>query len=126
MEHTISTLVAARIAAKQSEDAAVQARRDIDTQLAELLRDPAKTEGTVSQKVDGYKVVATYGMTRKADTEKLQAAWQSLPLTLQCAFRWKPEVSTSELRKLDAAQQLIVSKFIETKPASPSIKIELA
>jgi hypothetical protein len=48
---TLQELINIRIAAKRAEDAAVQARRDVDAQIAELLKDPAKPEGAVSQKV---------------------------------------------------------------------------
>ena len=58
---TISQLVAARISAKQAEDQAVAERRRIDAQLAELLKNPEKPEGAISQKLDdlGLKLTIT-------------------------------------------------------------------
>jgi hypothetical protein len=121
---TLEQLIAARLAAKREEDAAVAARRALDGQIAELLKDPAKVEGTVSQKVDGYKISVTYAVSRKADADKLQKEWDKLPASVAAAFRWKPEVSTTELRKLEGIDATVASSFITTTPASPSIKIE--
>jgi hypothetical protein len=121
---TLEQLIAARLAAKRDEDAAVAARRALDGQIAELLKDPAKVEGTVSQKIDGYKISVTYAVSRKADADKLQKEWDKLPASVAAAFRWKPEVSTTELRKLEGIDATVASSFITTTPASPSIKIE--
>lgn len=121
---SISELIAARISAKRQEDAAVQARREIDAQLAELLRDANKTEGSVSQKVEGYKVTCNYKLTRSVDSEKLTADWAKLPIDIQAAFKWAASVSVSELRKLDDKATLKASQYITTKEASPSITIE--
>lgn len=121
---TISELIAARIAAKRLEDSAVQARREIDEQISNLLRPADKLEGTVSQKTGEYKISVTYKITRKVATEDLQKAWDKLSAEQQGAFKWDADVSVSALRKLDDKSQLAVSKFITSKPASPSISIE--
>lgn len=122
---TISQLIAARIAAKRAEDAAVQARRDVDTQIAEFLRDPSKPEGSVSQKTDdGFKVTCTFKVDRKVETEALQKAWDKLTAEQQSAFKWTAAVSVTGLRKLDEKEQAAVSKLITAKPATPSITIE--
>lgn len=121
---TLEQLITARLAAKRDEDAAVAARRALDGEIAELLKDPAKVEGTVSQKIEGYKISVTYAVTRKVDTDKLQKEWDKLPASVAAAFRWKPEVSTSELRKLEGIDATVAASFITTTPASPSIKIE--
>lgn len=122
---SLSTLVAARIAAKREEDAAVKARREVDAQIAEFLKDPAKLEGSVSQKLaEGYKVTVTYKLDRKVDTDALKAGWEKLPFDVQAAFKWKADLSISEYRKLDEKVQLNAAKFFTTKEASPSITIE--
>ena len=121
---TLEQLITARLAAKRDEDAAVAARRALDGQIADLLKDPAKVEGTVSQKIEGYKISVTFAVTRKADADKLQKEWDKLPASVAAAFRWKPEVSTTELRKLEGIDATVASSFITTTPASPSIKIE--
>ena len=121
---TIAELIAARIAAKRVEDAAIAERRKIDGVIAELLKDANKPEGSVSQKADGYKVTVTYKIDRKVDTDKLQAAWAKLSAAAAQAFKWKADVSVSELRKLEGADAAAASVFITSKPASPSITIE--
>lgn len=121
---TLTQLIAARIAAKRIEDQAVAERRDLDQQIAELLKDPAKPEGTISQKADGYKISVTYKVDRKVDSEKLQAAWSKLSAAASAAFKWKADVSVSELRKLEGADAAAAAVFITSQPASPSIKIE--
>lgn len=123
---SITELVAARIAAKRVEDQAIAERRGLDAQLAALLKDPAKLEGTVSQAAGEYKLSVTYKVDRKVDTPKLQAAWDNLSAEQQATFSWKADVSVSALRKLEGANLMAVAKFIESKEASPSIKIELA
>lgn len=121
---SISELIAARIAAKRAEDAAVAERRRIDGVIADLLKDASKTEGSVSQKTDGYKVTVTYKVDRKVDTDKLQAAWSKLSAAAAQAFKWKADVSVSELRKLEGADAAAAAVFITSKPATPSITIE--
>lgn len=124
---SITELVAARIAAKRAEDDAVAERRRIDGQLADLLKDPNKTEGSVSQKVEalGVKLTVTYKVTRSVDAKKLQADWDKLPAGAQAAFRWKPDVSVSELRKLDGVDATVAAAYITSKSASPSVDIDL-
>jgi len=121
---TISELVAARIAAKRSEDAAVQARRDIDEQITNLLRPADKLEGTVSEKTGEYKISVVYKLSRSVATEDLQKVWDKLTAEQQGAFKWKADVSVSALRKLDDKAMAAVSKLITSKPASPTITIE--
>lgn len=123
---TIEQLVAARIAAKREEDKAVEARREIDAQIAAILADPGKPEGAVSRKLDdGTKVTATFTMTRKVDSDKLQADWAKLPLDVQNIFKWKADVSVTEMRKLEGTAVTTAARYYETKPGSTSIKIEV-
>jgi hypothetical protein len=121
---TISELIAARLAAKRAEDAAVQARREIDEQISNLLRPADKLEGTVSQKAGEYKISVVYKLSRKVSTDDLQKAWDKLSAEQQAAFKWSADVSVSALRKLDDKSATAVSKFITSKPASPTITIE--
>lgn len=121
---TISELIAARIAAKRIEDEAIAERRAIDKALADMLRDPSKPEGSVSHRTEGCKVTVTYKIDRKVDGDKLSKAWASLAAGAQAAFKWKPEVAVSELRKLEPADAAAAAVFITSKEASPSITIE--
>lgn len=121
---TLSELIAARIAAKRIEDEAVAERRAVDKAIADMLKDPAKPEGSISQRTEGCKVTVTYKIERKVDADKLTKAWGSLSAGAQATFKWKPEVSVSELRKLSPADAAAAAVFITSKEASPSITIE--
>ena len=123
----LQELVAARLAAKKAEDAAIAARRELDEQIS-LAMSTGKTEGTETQKLDalGLKVSVTYGVTRKVDTDALSKAWAKLSDDEQAAFKWGATVSVATLRKLEGKSLTTVSKFIESKPAAPSVKVELA
>lgn len=123
---TISELVAARISAKQAEDDAIAERRRIDEQLAELLKNPEKPEGAISTKLDdlGLKLTITYKINRSVDAKKLQAEWDKLSAGAQAAFKWKPEVSVSELRKLEGIDATVASAYITSKPGAPGVEIQ--
>ena len=123
---SLAALVAARVEAKRAEDLAVASRRDIDAQIAERLARADKPEGAVSEKLDGFKVTVTYGVTRKVDTDALSAAWATLPQSVLAAFKWKAEASTTELRKLAPADAAAAAAYYTTSPASPQVRIELA
>lgn len=123
---TISELVAARIAAKRAEDAAVAERRRIDGAIADLLKDANKPEGSISQKADGYKVTVQYGVSRTVDTKKLTADWDKLSPAAQSAFRWKAEAAVAELKELGGIDATVAANYITSKPASPQVKIEAA
>jgi|GEM_PF-2352231 len=124
---SINELVAARIEAKRNEDSAIQARRKIDEQISTLMN-KGKAEGTESVKLEdmGLKVSVTYKVTRSVDADALTAAWSTLAPDVQSAFKWNPDVSVSALRKLEDGAIAAASKFIESKPAAPSVKIEIA
>lgn len=124
---TISQLVAARISAKQAEDAAIAERRNIDAQIAELLKDPNKSEGSVSQRLDdmGVKLTVTYKINRSVDNKKLQAEWDKLTAGAQAAFKWKADVSVTELRKLEGIDATVASAYITAKPGAPSVEIDV-
>ena len=123
---TIQDLVAARIAAKREEDAAVAKRRELDEQIS-LQLSTGKAEGTESMKLPdiGAKVTVTYKVTRKVDTEALQERWEYLSEEQRAAFKWSADISVSALRKFEGNDLVVISKFFESKPASPIIKIEM-
>jgi hypothetical protein len=121
---TIQDLINLRIAAKREEEAAIAERRRIDASIADLLKDPTKPEGSISQRLDGFKVTVTYKVDRKVAADKLTAEWAKLSSAAQAAFRWKPDVSVSELRKLTGKDATAAAAYITSKEATPSITIE--
>ena len=123
---TLALLINERIQAKRNEDAAIEARRVIDSEIAVMLQDPGKPEGTVSVKEGEHKVSVVYGITRNADTDGLQKAWKSLSAAVQQAFKFKAEVLSGAYKKLEGADAKLAAKFVTSKPSSPSVKVELA
>jgi hypothetical protein len=122
---SLTELLAARVAAKQIEEDAIESRREIDAQIADYLRGDT-AEGTVTLKEDLFKVSATYKIDRKVeDADVLAVVWPSLTPAVQAAFVWKPTVSVSGLRKLGETDALVAAQFIVSKEASPSIKVEV-
>ena len=121
---TLHELIAARLTAKRLEDTAVAARRDVDEMIANHLRPSDKVEGTVSEKVGDFKISVTYKLSRAVATDELQKAWDKLSAELQAAFKWKADISVSALRKLESKDQTVASKFLTSKPATPTISIE--
>ncbi len=118
---SLAELTVAWRAAKAAEIAATEDRRQIEESILTFI--PKQDEGTVT--VDDVSV--TYKMTRKVDTQALQAAWQSMPEHAQKCFRWKAEVETKELRAvmgLDEKAYRIAAEFITTTPAKPAISIK--
>ena len=123
---TLQELARQRILAKAIEDNAVAERRKIDKQIADLLLDPSKPEGTVSQAPEGFKVTVTYGVTRKLDTKKLQSDWTNLPPAVQDSIKWKAELATTKFRDLDKDAVLVLSTYMETKPSAPTVEVKAA
>jgi hypothetical protein len=120
----LNELIKARLNAKRAEDAAAAARREIDEQIVNLMRPADKLEGTVSEKTGEYKIAVGFKLSRKVSTEDLQKSWDKLTAEQQGVFKWDADVSVAALKKLDDKAKLAVSKFITSKPASPSITIE--
>lgn len=125
-EIPLATLAQMRLDAKAAEDRAVSYRRDIDNAIALALKD--RDEGTVSTTLDGFKVSVTYKLTRKVDTTALQNKWEFIPENVQKAFTWKADVVTKHLKalqELSADLYAQAAQFVETKPASPSVTVEV-
>lgn len=120
-------LIEAWLGAKSAEAEAAALRRSIEADLA-VLMPAASTEQSVTDRVDGYRVVVKYGVTRKVDTEKLQALWGDLPPKAQDAFRWRAEVATPKLRALQEfmpADYARLAEIITVTPSKPSVAIDI-
>jgi hypothetical protein len=125
-EVTLETLARTWLDAKEDERNAIQKRRAIDAEIAARLAGP--DEGSASEKFGNIKVFVTRKLTRKVDTTKLQEAWASMPEKVQKAFKWDAEIVTKHFRalqELGASELEQVQQFITTKPAAPSVDVEL-
>lgn len=123
---TLASLVAAWREAKAAEQIAAERRHEIEERIADFLPN-SKPEERITTEAEGCRVTIAYKVTRKVDGEALQAAWDKLsPRAAQC-FRWKAEVDTKEMRKVaefDPSAYTAAARYIETKPAKPSVTIE--
>jgi hypothetical protein len=120
---TLGALIPQWVEAKRQEIIAIQARRDIDKQIVALM--PKKDEGTESKDVGFFKVSVSYGIDRKVDSKKLDDEYDQLSTAVQNAFRIKYEVAAKEYKALSGADLDAAVAFVESKPSSPSVKIEV-
>jgi hypothetical protein len=120
---TITELTAALKAAKAAEEKAKADRLDIEAKMVALFAKPATGEGTHND--EDFSI--TWKLNRTVDTDKLSAAYESLPANAQRAFRWKAEVELKNLRalsELDPVSYSAAAEFITSKPAKPSIELK--
>jgi hypothetical protein len=120
---TITELTAALKAAKSAEEKAKADRLDIEAKMVALFAKPATGEGTHND--EDFSI--TWKLNRTVDTDKLSAAYESLPANAQRAFRWKAEVELKNLRalsELDPVSYSAAAEFITSKPAKPSIELK--
>ncbi len=120
---TIIELTAALKAAKVAEEKAKADRLDIEAKMVALFAKPATGEGTHND--EDFSI--TWKLNRTVDTDKLSAAYESLPANAQRAFRWKAEVELKNLRalsELDPVSYSAAAEFITSKPAKPSIELK--
>jgi hypothetical protein len=110
---------------KAAEAEAKNRRYELEAELVKAIGH--KDEGTVKAEQGAYQATITYKLDRKVDGEAVRDAWDSLPDEVQDAFTWKPDLSIRQYRALETANPKsfsILAKFITTKPAKPTIKIE--
>jgi hypothetical protein len=121
----LASLTRSWLKLKQAEADAASARLAVEQRICALL--PATTpESTTKSAVDGYAISVRYGITRKVDSEKLQAMWGQLPPKAQEAFRWKADVVLPKLRALMdflPAEYSKLAECVEAKPSKPSVMI---
>lgn len=110
---TIESVTLALVLAKDEEQQAHDRRVALEEQLAALMP-CAVLEGTRQEIVGDYRVSIRYGVTRKVDSDKLQALWATLPEPAQGAFRWKADVALPKLRALQELQPQTYALLVDT------------
>lgn len=123
---TLAHVLPSWIQAKEDERKAIEHRRSLDKMIQDLL--PKKDEGSISQADGDYKVTVSYKLTRAVDADLLSGMWAAMSEPARKAFKWKVEVSTTELRKLQEFRPddyAFVAGAITTSPSSPFVKVEL-
>jgi hypothetical protein len=120
----LNELVAEWKIAKEAENDATFARRELEALIINLM--PHKEEGSVSESTEEGKVTVTYKVSRKVDTASLQASWAGLGRNTQNCFKWAADISTTAMRavqELDDVAYLQAAKFITSTPAKPALTI---
>ena len=124
-ENKLENLYANWIAAKQSEQTALDWRREIEDTLAEMLKIAPDLDGTENVKNDGFVVKIVGRLNRKVDGDLLQelAAQEGIEAVLPILFRWKPEINVAAWK--NAAENITgkLAGAITTTPGRPSFSI---
>ena len=123
---TLAQVLPSWMQAKEDERKAIEHRRSLDKLIQDLL--PKKDEGSVTETNGDYKVTVSYKLTRSVDADMRSGMWATMSEPARKAFKWKAEASTTELRKLQEFRPddyAFVVGAITTKPASPSVTVEL-
>lgn len=123
----LEELAAKRIAAKRVEEAASEARKAIDEEIAGVMRASLDGEyGTASEKLAdlGLKLTTSFGYTRTIGVE-FEKDFDKLPAQIQAIAKWKPSIVEANWKALDPKDQAAAAKYVTTKASSPSVKIEV-
>ena len=113
------------MAAKTTEKAAQDERREIEDQMLALIDLPADFEGSQNTRAGFFKINLTGRMNHKIDAEKLQeiAAENGLTEHLSGLFRWKPEINARAWKAADESITTALLDAITTTPGRPSFAI---
>lgn len=109
------------ICAKQAEDSARKTRIAIEERIAEAIT--LKDEGTASEAGGFYKVSVVTGYTRKiVDAQSIAKTLG--PELFEMCVRTKYELNISGLKKLGEDHRAALTRFVESKPKKPAVKVE--
>ena len=122
-EPTLKDVLATWMQAKEDERKAIEHRRSLDKMIQDML--PAIYEGSISKTEGDYKATVIYKLDRKFNTPALQAAWHTIPERAHSALKWKADLSVSAFRTLSEDDKALIGKFMTTKPASPTVTVEI-
>jgi hypothetical protein len=109
---------------KSIENAAKDERQALEIQLAKTITGP--DEGTAKAEIASYMVTVTRKLTRTIDFKKYEELKPLIPDGLSPVI-FKPELDLKKLRAIESVNPgmaIMCSRFITSKPAKPSIKIE--
>jgi len=78
--------------------------------------------GTVKMELGSLRLKATCRYRRSIDYAAIESIWADLSPEEKAAIKFKPEVIESKYKQLPAA--CTVNQVIQSKPGSPSLKVE--
>jgi hypothetical protein len=123
---TLSELMKAWKTHKAREQAAQDARREIEDEIKRLLNYDETKEGTQLHKDSDLKMTISNRFSKKIDSDLLQeiAAENGTNQSLSYLFNWKPSIDAKAWKAADQSITTPLLRAIETKPGRPSFKIE--
>ena len=74
-----------------------------------------------------FKVKTVGKLTRSLNDKAIQLDWDSLPAEIKKCVNWKSSLNTKALRALEEMRTDLVpvmSQYMTTKPAKPSVSVE--
>lgn len=121
----LENLAAQWLSAKAAEAVAVERRRILEDQIAEIVAFEAHSEGTTTMQAEGYTIKIAGRLTRKVDADLIQelAAEHGLNSLLTTVCRWKPELEIKAWKALPEEHRAALSKAITTTAGRPSFAI---
>lgn len=110
------------VSAKQKEDEYKAIRVDLEEQVAEILK--TTEEGTDKAETDQYKITVTNKLTRTLDYPAYLAIETDIPEGIRCV-KLKPELDMKKLRAMEMVRPGFSAQFVTSRPAKPSVKVEV-
>jgi hypothetical protein len=112
-------------AEKEVERIAIENRRRLEDEMAEIMNVAPNLDGTITNDFDGYIVKIVGRIDRKVDSDKIQelAAQHGLEAHLSTLCRWKPELNLTVWKATEPAITTLLAPAITAKPGRPSFSI---
>ncbi len=115
--------IAYRIVELKEREAELKAERtELEDELAAAIA--TKEEGTESRTAGQYKITVSSKLNRTLDYPAYQAIENDIPEGVRCV-KFEPKLDLKKLRAMDLVRPGFSAAFITTKPAKPSVKIEV-
>lgn len=111
--------------AKEAEKLANERRKEIEADIISLVG--VAEEGTTNGETEHYKIETVGKLTRSLNDSQLQADWDTLPDEIKKCVKWKTSLDTKNLRSLESMRDDLIpvmSRYLTTKPAKPSVVVE--
>lgn len=111
---------------KAAEVHARERRLNIEQQIMHLVG--VAEEGTTNAEGNLFKVKTVGKLTRTLDDKAIQTDWDKLPAEIKQCFKWKPSLDTKNLRALESMREDLIpvmASYLTTKPAKPSVTVEV-
>lgn len=126
MDHEIDVLARQWQEAKEAEGHAKDRRLQVEQLITELVG--FAEEGTTNAEGNLFKVKTVGKLTRSLDDKALQLDWDELPNEIKQCVNFKALLNTTKLRALEAMRDDLIpvmAQYMTTKPAKPSVSVEV-